>query len=612
MSDRKDWEDGDMLFAWLEAAGHSPKGKKVHCPWHDDSNPSASILCDGSGHWRVFCHACNRSGDIYDLRNEKPTMDKPDGNKVARTHSKPQPRAPWRDVLASKAEVVARCKGAGVVEAWYKYGDDPAKPTLVIARVKPSNKSKFFWSFTPQEDGSYVSGKDGKSNHPVYLSHKLAAHPTILVCEGEKATDAAWSCGIPATTSNGGASAAKKTDWSALKGKTVVLWPDKDDAGAKYMDEVTDILSDLGCSISRIDVSKLELPKGGDIADMAETWVDKTREQRGDIVTSLMEDAEPVGAIAAFRLERKEMRDGVRSPLECPLKYLGNLSRAFLPGTITICCADPGAGKSLLCVQLMKFWYSIDAVSHARMFEDTASYHMSRILSQLTGQEGHSRPEWVEANAQKSIEDEATHETALAAIGDRIVGEDKEKEGKPWTAEMVCVWAEERAAKKSRVIIIDPLTCISAGEKSWQQDFDVVMSLKATARRHKCSILLTTHPRTGAKAPAMSAMAGGSAWPRFAHTVLWLEGLGAGNAVNTDRGPAVANRTMRILKSRNGKGAGLSIAMNMGDDLQLHELGLIIPDAPKCAIAKEAVAMEKTRRATKYADKPQQNEDLFG
>lgn len=611
MSNRKDWEDEYMLREWLEAAGHRPRGSTVHCPWHDDTSPSASIICDKDGHWRVYCHAkCGRGGDIYDLRGDKPTTDKGNGLKVATTHSKPAQQSKPARFFAAKEAMKAEYERQGQVQ-WYRYGDDIANPVLIIAKLVRPGQAKTFRSFTPK-DGGYLEGMDGKRGHPVYHSYKLAAHPTILVCEGEKAVDAAWSCGIPATTSNGGALAAKKTDWSALRGKAVVLWPDNDDAGAKYMDEVAEILAELECTVTRIDVSSLELPKGGDVADMVATWGDKTMEQRGNIVTSLMEEASPVGVLAAWRAERREMQEGKLCSLPVPLTKLGIVSRAFLPGTITIICADPGAGKSFLSVQLMAYWEERGIVAHARLFEDTDTYHMGRLLAQFTGIAGHADSDWVAKNPEADRIASDTHEARLVRIGNRIVAENKEVKGKPWTAEMICEWAEAKAASGSRVILIDPLTCIAEGEKSWQQDFDVVMALKSIARRHKCSVLLTTHPKTGAKAPAMSAMSGGTAWPRFAHTVLWLESHEAGHSVTTDEGPTMANRTIRILKCRNGKGTGLKLAAEMGGDLKFYELGLIIPDAQKCAIAKESKAMEMSRRAQKVSATPQQNEDLFG
>jgi uncharacterized protein (DUF927 family) len=63
----------------------------------------------------------------------------------------------------------------------------------------------------------------------------------VLICEGEKAADAAGLL-FPdhvAITSPNGAKAADKTDWSALAGRRCALWPDADEAGEAYADEVS-------------------------------------------------------------------------------------------------------------------------------------------------------------------------------------------------------------------------------------------------------------------------------------------------------------------------------------------------------------------------------------
>lgn len=77
---------------------------------------------------------------------------------------------------------------------------------------------------------------------PLYGLDRLASRPDadVLICEGEKAADAAALL-FPdhvAITSPNGAKAADKTDWSALAGRRCVLWPDADEAGEAYADEV--------------------------------------------------------------------------------------------------------------------------------------------------------------------------------------------------------------------------------------------------------------------------------------------------------------------------------------------------------------------------------------
>lgn len=611
MIGNEDAFDEWILKGHLESLGCHPKGPNCHCPWHEDKTPSAWVKADQDGHWRVMCQsiACGRKGDIYDLRNEKPTMDKGKDVKVARIAREPPPKT----ILANKEAVIAMAKSAGTVEAWYSYGPKDAR-CLIIARIVKRGGDKMFWSFTPLEDGAYVLGKDLRSNHPIYRADELKDVPLVLVCEGEKSVNAAVRFGIQATTSNGGAKHAKGSDWSALRGKTVVLWPDNDEAGKLYMDDVEAILTGLDCTISRIDVSKMELPPKGDIADLVAKWPEPTQKHT-DILTALMDDAEPCGPVAELRAYHKQVKDGLWKSLDSPLADVGRLSRAFVPGSITILCADPGAGKSFFLLQLMAFWYYQGVVSFARLLEDERVLHVSRTLAQLSGREGHTRSEWIEANAEQTERDTADHAKTLNAIGARMLAEGT-VDGKSkdiCTAETICEWAEAKAAAGARVVIIDPITAVGASDKPWIQDFATVMSLKATARKYKCSIFVTTHPRTGTKAPSMHAISGGSAWSKYSHTILWLERHGEPKPVQTKGGQIMANRTMHILKSRNGPGAGAQVAMKWGTDLQLHELGIITVNPPACAVAKEVAEMDKTRRinAKKLSDKPQESEDLF-
>ena len=60
-----------------------------------------------------------------------------------------------------------------------------------------------------------------------------------------------------ATTSSGGAGAAGKTDWSPLAGRTVLIWPDADEAGLKYAGDVAKRLEEIGCNITVVDAMAL-------------------------------------------------------------------------------------------------------------------------------------------------------------------------------------------------------------------------------------------------------------------------------------------------------------------------------------------------------------------
>jgi uncharacterized protein (DUF927 family) len=113
---------------------------------------------------------------------------------------------------------------------------------------------------------------------PLYNLDKIAATPDalVIVCEGEKATDAAWRIfpDCVATTSSGGANAASRTDWMPLAGRRACILPDADEAGAGYARQVAAILAGHGCDVSVIDTVALARidPNGGAREPTKEGW----------------------------------------------------------------------------------------------------------------------------------------------------------------------------------------------------------------------------------------------------------------------------------------------------------------------------------------------------
>ena len=597
--------DRNALVVQLESMGQRVKGNSCTCPWHEDRNPSAGIFEDDTGHWRVKCHACDRTDDVYGLRYEKPRISEGGKVKVSRTERKPTPPM----ILADKNAVKVYCERDGIVSAWYKYGP-PESLVLIIARIEQGNGKKTFRQFTPQGDGFAVGGLV-KAGLPLYRQQDLIGD-TILVVEGEKAADAAWSIGIPATTSSGGASNAAKTDWSALTGKRVVLWPDNDAAGDKYMDEVQEILSDFGCVISRINPADIGIKEKGDIADMVALWPEKGEREQA-IVQTLMDEAGQQGALAEMEEWHSNILSGKWKSLEFPLHSLGFLSRAALPGAVTLICADPGAGKSWLMLQFLQFWHEQGIKSVVRMFEDSIYVHMARILAQLTGEGGHTDDAWLRVNAPALQSDMATHRKTLAILGSRIVAESDEL----WGPKEVLAWAERNAKAGARVLMFDPITAIKQGKEPWLQDFELAMQLKGIAKKYGATIIITTHPRGTAKEPSLNGMAGGVAWSRFAHTVLWLEKHAQPKEISLwSGGSSVVNRSIHILKCRHGKGDGASIGVEFGRDVIFREIGIIASDQgdnePKKRGKPSAGTIEVARdRAARLSAPLSQTEDVF-
>jgi hypothetical protein len=77
----------------------------------------------------------------------------------------------------------------------------------------------------------------------------------------------------------------------------------------------------------------------------------------------------------------------------------------------------------------------------------------------------------------------------------------------------------------------------------------------------------------------MNQLAGGQSFQRFAQTIFWLEAHEPKeNLIKTACGQCkdMHNRTLHILKARNGRGQGVHIACLFNENLMLSERGIIV------------------------------------
>ena len=101
-----------------------------------------------------------------------------------------------------------------------------------------------------------------------------AAHDVVLV-EGEKSAQALIDSGICATTAMNGAKAPiEKTDWSPLKGKRVLVWPDKDGPGWQYAMAASQAIMATGAISVSVLLPPDDKPDKWDAADAVEDGLD--------------------------------------------------------------------------------------------------------------------------------------------------------------------------------------------------------------------------------------------------------------------------------------------------------------------------------------------------
>ena len=99
---------------------------------------------------------------------------------------------------------------------------------------------------------------------------------SVLVVEGEKTAEAAKSLfpDYAVVTWSGGCGSVHKSDWSVLKDRNVVIWPDNDQPGLKAAAKITEILNQQGNDrVTIIDLPST-LPHKWDLADQIPEGLD--------------------------------------------------------------------------------------------------------------------------------------------------------------------------------------------------------------------------------------------------------------------------------------------------------------------------------------------------
>jgi hypothetical protein len=308
----------DVLSA-LRNKGYEPRkagtGWTCRCPSHDDKTPSLSVSAGADGRALVKCHAgCAPEAIVKALGLSMSDLFPPDPGRrngpsvtVTKTPRKPTRNGGFGDgdgdahpskTFPTAGEAVAELaqRRGKPSKTWTYHNADGEPVGLVLRWDKPGGKEIRPVSKTPAGLWANVGMP---APCPLYaLPELLKAKPgdRVYVVEGEKACDAATACGLLATTSAGGAQAAGKTDWSPLAGREVVILPDHDKPGEKYVDDVAKLAKAAGAKSVRV-VRLPGLPPKGDIADVLAARPGEEAAIRAE-VEALTSEAAPAPAFA--------------------------------------------------------------------------------------------------------------------------------------------------------------------------------------------------------------------------------------------------------------------------------------------------------------------------
>ena len=252
--------EGRRCFGFL-----SEDGSYAHCTREEragplDQNPDSSTFA------HILSGAC-RCGQKHGTATAPAQLESEGGQDAPSIYT-------YRDLRLDKP-----------AQLWqYRYADGAI--ACYIARWNLQGGGKKYRPLTLQNRRWMQKGVPAP--RPLYNLPELWERPNtpILVVEGEKTSDAVkdlFPSYIPTTSMFGGKS-PHLSDWTPLKGREVVIWPDNDPDGQLYAGKVAALASRAGASGVRIVQLPEGLPAKWDLADPAPAGVD---------LKTLLAEAEP-------------------------------------------------------------------------------------------------------------------------------------------------------------------------------------------------------------------------------------------------------------------------------------------------------------------------------
>ena len=210
------------------------------------------------------------------------------------TGSALQPRKPrevWEPQMpapakAPETKAIKHPKFGAAVQRWV-YRDAAGSPLFAVARfgftrddgatgkeTLPYTYGRCQWvnAEGAQLDKTRWHFKRPKGPVPLYGIDRLAARPDaeVLLCEGEKAADAAQMTfpDCVGIASQGGAKASGNSDWSPVAGRKVRVWPDADEVGHDFALKAAELMKAAGAAeVTLVRIVAAEWPRGWDLAD---------------------------------------------------------------------------------------------------------------------------------------------------------------------------------------------------------------------------------------------------------------------------------------------------------------------------------------------------------
>jgi AAA domain-containing protein/Toprim domain-containing protein len=423
-------------FGRLKPSGD---GWTALCPAHEDKNPSLSINVR-SGRILVHCHAgCSQEEVLAALGIEA--------------------RELFLDAIDGKRQIIAT----------YDYVDEEGKLLYQVVRFEP----KDFRQRRPDGVGGWIWNMNG-APRALYRLPEVLASDSVIICEGEKDCETAFTLGITAACNSGGAGKWKDEYSESFRAKTVTIIADADEPGRKHAQQVA--LS-LAGKVRSLKV--LEFPNAKDLSE----WIDRggTCPELLDLIRNTPDWKPPIQQ-RGFSLT--SLRDLMLEPEE-RISWL--LADKLPAGGLSVLSAKPKVGKSTFarCLSL--------AVSRGEPFLECETTKGPVIYLALEEKRSEVR----------------RHFTDLGATGD----EEIYVHAAAAPQEAVSELCQRTKQIRPVLIVIDPLFKFVRirDEKAYAEVCNAIEPLLTLARESGAHVLLSHHNGKMEKADATDSILGSTA-----------------------------------------------------------------------------------------------------
>lgn len=257
-------EASDIMAIIREHVGLKRSGSDRYvglCPFHKEKTASFTVSVAQK---RFKCFGCGAGGDVFefvqrieriDFRSAKELLASRAGIPLGAMVEEPRRQAGRAEVAGDVREPEKR--GDRRLVDTYDYTDEHGEPVYQVLRYEP----KSFKQRYPDGGGDWIWKKH--ANQVLYHLREVLECPIVFLVEGERDVETLRDRGFVATTNAGGANAPWSPQFTeALRGREVILIPDRDPAGYERVERIARAL--LG-NVARLVY--LELEDGKDVTE---------------------------------------------------------------------------------------------------------------------------------------------------------------------------------------------------------------------------------------------------------------------------------------------------------------------------------------------------------